>query len=79
MDKLYKILDGMGRAAERDNHNGLRAEREDLLSAVSRYGAWEDEGRRYGEPMPERPTLKDAYATLEYHGYRWNGNEVVKR
>jgi hypothetical protein len=80
VDKLWKIVDAMGRAAERDGHAGLYAEREDLASELSRYGAWEDEGQRYGEPKPERPTLKGVNDMLKYHGYKWNARsgEVVK-
>lgn len=80
MDKLWKIADAMKRASIRDEHNGLYAEWEDLTSSVSRYEAWQEEGQRYGEPRPERPTLKDVNDTLKYHGYKWNARsgEVVK-
>ncbi|QFG12789.1 hypothetical protein PBI_MIMI_31 [Arthrobacter phage Mimi] len=80
MDKLWKIADAMKRAAERDSHAGLYAEREDLASEISRYESWEDEGQRYGEPKPERPTLKSVNDALKFHGYKWNARsgEVVK-
>lgn len=74
MEKIYNMLDAMKAAALRDNHDALWAEYEDYLANMSAWGAWDDEGKRHGEPQPDspRPTQKELREILAFHGYKWN-------
>lgn len=67
MEKIWVILDAM------KEWNALRDEREDYAAKVGLWEAWEEEGSRRGEEKPERPTLREVYDILDFHGFKWNG------